>query len=192
MLPPNTTLFHGVETPGTIRFMDTSGEVIETTKFHPGQVYESEPGQLGLEIGDKRSTDLGFSIYAGKSAGGGLLETGRATMAQRSPMKAESTRHDEGSGDLAKEELNLLAKLIGTETNVKNRETFRLNLFDTDVAEADFDVANNVVEAEDTTVKIDLKSGRPRGELDKIISEMTVIVDESEEDDLLSLMDKAS
>ena len=192
MLPPNTTLFPGVETPGTIRFMDASGEVVETTKFHPGQVYESEPGHLGLEIGDKRSTDLGFSIYAGKSAGGGLLETARATMAQRSPMKAESIRQDEGSGDLAKEELNLLAKLIGTETNVKNRETFRLNLFDTDVAEADFELENKVVEAEDTTVKIDLKSGRQRGELDKIISEMTVSVDESEEDDLLSLMDKAS
>ena len=191
-MPPNTTLYPGVETPGTIRFMNTSGEVVETNKFHPGQVYKSEPGELGLEIGDNRSTNLGYSIYSGKSAAGGLLETARATVDQRSPMKAQFTPRDEGNGDLAKEELNLLAKLIGTETNVKNRETFRLNLFDTETTEEEFKTEDKIVEAEDTTVKIDLKYGRQRVELEKIINEMTVSVDESEEDDLLSLMDKAS
>ena len=46
--------------------------------------------------------------------------------------------------------------------------------------------------AEDTTVNIDLKRGRERGELDKIITQMTVSVEDTEEDDLLSLMDKAT
>ena len=171
--------------------MNDSGEVVETNKFHPGQVYESEPGDLGLEIGDKRSTNLGFSIYAGKPVPGGM-ETARASTGQRSSMKTEAIPQDEGSGDLAKEELNLLAKLIGTETNVRNRETFRLNLFDNDTAEEDIEVQDKPIKAEDTTVNIDLKSRRQRGELDKIINQMTVSIDESEEDDLLSLMDKAS
>lgn len=190
-MPPNTTLYPGVETPGTIRFMNSSGEVVETNKFHPGQVYKSESGELGLEIGAKRSTNLGHSIYAGKSAVGGLLETARATVGQRSPVKAQFPRREEGSGDLAKAELNLLAMLIGTETNVKNRETFRLNLFDADITEEEVEMEDKTTDAEDTTVNIDLKSGRTRGELDKIINEMTVSVDETEEDDLLSLMDKA-
>ena len=30
----------GLETPGTIRFMDQCGEVVETNKFHPGQTYK--------------------------------------------------------------------------------------------------------------------------------------------------------
>jgi hypothetical protein len=41
---------------------------------------------------------------------------------------------DESSSYLAKEELNLLAKLIGSsETSEKSRDTFKLNLFDKDV-----------------------------------------------------------
>ena len=191
MLAPCTTLYPGVETPGTIRFMNTQGEVVETNKFYPGQVYESECGELGLEIGHARSTSLGFSIYAGKSSPGGT-ESGRATVGQKEEVKPQPAPHDEGSGDLAKEELNLLAKLIGTETNVKNRETFRLNLFDNDITEDDLEVAKKPTMAEDTTVNIDLKRGRERGELDKIINQMTVSMDDTEEEDLLSLMDKAA
>jgi hypothetical protein len=38
------------------------------------------------------------------------------------------------SGKLAREELNLLAKLIGT-AETQNQETFRINLFDPDFGE---------------------------------------------------------
>ena len=37
--------------------------------------------------------------------------------------------------ELAREELNLLAKLIGTETDARRRDTFRLNLFDGDLGD---------------------------------------------------------
>ena len=46
--------------------------------------------------------------------------------------------------------------------------------------------------ATDRTLNIDLKTGRGRGELERIITEMTVEAEEAEEEDLLALMDKAA
>ena len=37
---PVTAVYTGMEIPGTIRYMDSSGEVVETVKFHPGQNYK--------------------------------------------------------------------------------------------------------------------------------------------------------
>ena len=45
---------------------------------------------------------------------------------------------------------------------------------------------------EDSTLNINVNSSRTREDLNKIISEMTVSSEEKDEDDLLSLMDKAS
>ena len=41
-------------------------------------------------------------------------------------------------------------------------------------------------------MSIDLKTGRSRGELDRIISEMTVEEAAEEDEDILALMDKAT
>ena len=88
-----------------------------------------------------------------------------------------------------------MAKLIGTKTVVTNKEVFRLNMFDFDTEE---DTPGAIEEAaggskeEDTTVNISLNSSKTRQDLEKIISEMTVTQDNGDEDDLLSLMDKAS
>ena len=88
------------------------------------------------------------------------------------------------------EELNLLAKLIGTKTDVKNKEVFRLNMFDVDIPEEE---VNEILpqEVEDLTVNININSTRTRGDLEKIITEMTVTPEDKDEDDLLALMDKA-
>ena len=173
--------------------MNTTGEVVGTTKFHPGQAYQSEPGQLGLEIAGQRSTKLGFNIYASQHVAGSLVEPTAVVADQKQGTRSLSlNKESEGNEELAKEELNLLAKLIGTETNVRSRETFRLNLFETDTVEEDsLEVENQTKVKRDSTVKIDLKSNRDRGEIDNIIKEMTVSVEETEDDDLLSLMDKA-
>ena len=101
-------------------------------------------------------------------------------------------RREEGGGELAREELNLLAKLIGTETDLKRRETFRLNLFDGEIGEEEEEEGEECPSSEDRTVRIDLKTGRGRGELERIITEMTVEEQEGEEEDLLALMDKAA
>ena len=186
---PVTTLSPGIEAPGTVRFMDPStGEVAETVKFHPGQLYDLEPGLQGLEIGGKRSTNLGLNIYRDKGQEQAVVEAVRRELsggrwADRLGRKEEDAR------ELAREELNLLAKLIGTETDARRRDTFRLNLFDGDLGEEE---GEDLPTAHNPTLSIDLKTGRSRGDLEKIISEMTVDEAEEEEEDILALMDKAA
>ena len=192
---PITTISPGIEAPGTVRFMDPStGEVAETVKFHPGQLYDLEPGLQGLQIGGKRSTNLGLNIYRDKGQEQAVVEAVRRELSGgRGADKLG--RRDEDSRELAREELNLLAKLIGTETDARRRDTFRLNLFDGDLGEEEEDEGGSehlASAADGQTLSIDLKTGRNRGELDRIISEMTVDEEEEEEEDILALMDKAA
>ena len=168
---PVTTLSPGIEAPGTVRFMDPStGEVAETVKFHPGQLYDLEPGLQGLEIGGKRSTNLGLNIYRDKGQEQAVVEAVRRELSGAGGADRLG-RKEEDARELAREELNLLAKLIGTETDARRRDTFRLNLFDGDLGEEEDE---DLPTAHNPTLSIDLKTGRSRGELEKIISEMTV------------------
>ena len=190
---PVTTLSPGIEAPGTVRFMDPStGEVAETVKFHPGQLYDLEPGLLGLEIGGRRSTNLGLNIYKDKGQEQAVVEAVRRELSGARGSLSQGGR-EEDSKELAKEELNLLAKLIGTETDARRRDTFRLNIFDGDHGDEEVDDGDHKqAGGEDTTLSIDLKTGRSRGELDRIISEMTVEEAAEEDEDILALMDKAT
>ena len=190
---PVTTLSPGIEAPGTVRFMDPStGEVAETVKFHPGQLYDLEPGLLGLEIGGRRSTNLGLNIYKDKGQEQAVVEAVRRELSGARGSLSQGGREEE-SKELAKEELNLLAKLIGTETDARRRDTFRLNIFDGDHGDEEVDDGDHKQAAgEDKTLSIDLKTGRSRGELDRIISEMTVEEAAEEDEDILALMDKAT
>ena len=190
---PVTTLSPGIEAPGTVRFMDPStGEVAETVKFHPGQLYDLEPGLLGLEIGGRRSTNLGLNIYKDKGQEQAVVEAVRRELSGARGSLSQGGR-EEDSKELAKEELNLLAKLIGTETDARRRDTFRLNIFDGDHGDEEVDDGDHKqAGGEDKTLSIDLKMGRSRGELDRIISEMTVEEAAEEDEDILALMDKAT
>ena len=93
---------------------------------------------------------------------------------------------------ILQEELNLLAKLIGTKTEISTKDVIKLNMFDieTDTNIEESERADETVE--DSTLNINVNSSRTREDLNKIISEMTVSSEEKDEDDLLSLMDKAS
>merc|ERR1711962_386325 len=114
--------------------MNSSGEVVETNKFYPGQEYKSEMEMLGLEIGAERSTRLGEDIYLGKCSESVNDARPPAASGRQVPSsQAGTNKHierEDTSGELAKEELNLLAKLIGTKCDVKKKEMFKLNLFD--------------------------------------------------------------
>ena len=72
-----------------------------------------------------------------------------------------------------------MAKLIGTKTEVTNKEMFRLNMFDFDIDEDNPGVTeeasgSGAIKEEDTTVNISLNSSKTRQDLEKIISEMTM------------------
>ena len=239
VISPPTVVYPGTDLPGTIKFMNSSGEVVETNKFYPGQEYRAQVEMLGLEVGAERSTSLGQNIYLGKCSGEPLVSTQTrvrliitislphhtesiadpksSDTARVSPLPQSSSNSqfpgrekDEARGELAKvglcftqyydhfigflhfqEELNLLAKLIGTTKEVKKKELFKLNLFDTEV---EFEASSEIDQqtSDFTAVSIDLHSSRKRGDIDKIITEMTITQEESEEDDLLALMDQAS
>ena len=69
VISPPTLVYPGTDLPGTIKFMNSSGEVVETNKFYPGQEYRTQLEMLGLEVGAERSTNLGQNIYLGKCSG---------------------------------------------------------------------------------------------------------------------------
>lgn len=84
----------------------------------------------------------------------------------------------------------MLAKLIGTKCDVKKKEMFKLNLFDPEPECYEGPEREN--QALDFSLSIDVQSSRKRGDIDKIITEMTITRDEEDEEDLLALMDKAT
>ena len=75
MISPPTVVYPGTDLPGTIKFMNSSGEVVETNKFYPGQEYRTQVEMLGLEVGAERSTSLGQNIYLGKCSGEPLVSS---------------------------------------------------------------------------------------------------------------------
>ena len=82
-----------------------------------------EEGEIGLSIGSVRPTPLGTNMYSGKHNPVDHLNEQATSATRPEPVKKE-----EDGGGLAKEELNLLAKLIGTETASRSKE-FKLHLF---------------------------------------------------------------
>ena len=143
-----------------------------------------EEGALGLNMGDIRPTPLGTNMYAGKNTPMDQL------CDPESPKKPSNLVRKDEDSSLAKEELNLLARLIGTDTSSSVKE-FKLNLFEGERMDEDDSSSSPPILDESKHVSIDLKSGRTRGDLEKIIDEMTVDVKEEEDEDLLALMDKA-
>ena len=105
---------------------------------------------------------------------------------------------DEGGRVLARDELNLLAKVMGTKTEFGKNETFRLNMFNREQLEdADEGIENMAMrkEFEVGMGSIEVEPGRGRGDLARILQEMTVAAEvevEGAEDDILALMDKAA
>ena len=89
----------------------------------------------------------------------------------------------------------MLAKLIGTKTELSKKDVFRLNMFDQDTTEEEPLMAAEKHSSDadaDNTLNISLNSSQTRHDLEKIISEMTVTEDNDEDDDLLALMDQAT
>ncbi len=190
---------HGA--PGEIRTFDKeSGEVISRSLFDPGvEIRPPGPqGRLGILDVGHRGTKHGLNMYAniGASAASAVVESGQDQVADTTSKYSAAAPTPSGITSekqqrLAKQELDLLAKLIGSEA--KSVETFKLNLFDKDKEEAATAKATSAQSDSENVVKIDLKGKSRRGQdLEKVIGEMEVDSKANdEEDDLLALMDKA-
>ncbi|KAF3707224.1 Protein OSCP1 [Channa argus] len=110
---------HGIDVPGLIRMFDSKGREVRRSKFPTGGSYSSSIREGSFELHGDRVITLGTNVYANTT------------------------------NLLAKEELNLLARLMGSmkAENMPRAETgFRINMFTTDQMEEE---AGTLDEAEE-------------------------------------------
>ncbi|XP_008303703.1 protein OSCP1-like [Stegastes partitus] len=118
---------HGTDVPGLIRALDCKGRELRRTEFPTGGSYSSAIREGSFELHGNRVIRLGMNMYT--------VDHPEETHTS----KAASVKPDSSPNLLAKEELNLLARLMGSmkAENATEAETgFRINLFNTDQEEA--------------------------------------------------------
>uniref|UniRef100_A0A668T389 Organic solute carrier partner 1a n=2 Tax=Oreochromis aureus TaxID=47969 RepID=A0A668T389_OREAU len=117
---------HGTDVPGLIRIFDCRGREVRRREFPSGGSYTSSIREGSFELHGNRVIRLGMNMYT--------VDHPEETHTSRAP----SVKTDGSSNPLAKEELNLLARLMGsmkTENKPKDESGFRINLFNTDEEE---------------------------------------------------------
>ncbi|XP_041867217.1 protein OSCP1-like [Melanotaenia boesemani] len=117
---------HGIDVPGLIRIFDVRGREVKRREFPTGGRHSSavRPGCFDLH-GD-RVIKLGLNMYT--------VDHPEETRACQTP----GAKPDDTPNPLAKEELNLLARLMGSmkaENAARAEVGFRINLFHTDQEE---------------------------------------------------------
>ncbi|KAM3858019.1 protein OSCP1a [Diretmus argenteus] len=137
-LPTSGPVPHGVEVPGLIRTFNIKGREVKRHEFPQGGSYTSPIREGCFSLHGDRVTRLGTNMYR--------VNHPEETHTSKNP----SVKADDPPNLLAKEELNLLARLMGgmQVENSPGAETgFRINLFTTDREEEE---AGATVGAEDT------------------------------------------
>lgn len=185
------TMTHGAvakdtDVPGVIRYFKKE---LKDETFSTGCNFSSVPINLdvSMDIGGKRSTKLGCNLYANDCTLG---------------HDVVKNSYQSSNQHLAKAELNLLAFLMGSNDSTlnKNQKEFELNIFNK--PNADF----KQIEKKDLTKKREITSNsnvvnvpvyKTENEaLSKIMSDFSIDSPKqdknTEEDDLLALMDNAS
>ncbi|XP_055258180.1 protein OSCP1 isoform X3 [Moschus berezovskii] len=131
VLPVSGPVPWGTEVPGLIRTFNNKGEEVKKTEFKHGGSYVAAPKEGSLELYGDRVLKLGTNMYSANRP----VET---HMSAASKNLASRTQESIVPNPLAKEELNLLARLIGGMEMQKPsgpEPGFRLNLFTTDEEE---------------------------------------------------------
>ncbi|XP_055442349.1 protein OSCP1 [Bubalus kerabau] len=131
VLPVSGPVPWGTEVPGLIRTFNSKGKEVKRTEFKHGGSYVAAPREGSLELYGDRVLKLGTNMYSVNRP----VET---HMSAASKNLASRTQESIVPNPLAKEELNLLARLIGGMEIQKPsgpEPGFRLNLFTTDEEE---------------------------------------------------------
>ncbi|KAJ8366449.1 hypothetical protein AAFF_G00355500 [Aldrovandia affinis] len=130
-LPTVGPVPHGTEVPGLIRIFGPRVNEVKRTQFPAIGSYTSALREGSFDIFGDRVTTLGTNIYC----------VSRPVETQPSAKSKSSTQHSKvnaAPNPLAKEELNLLSRLMG-HLEVQNPDhtsfRFRVNLFSTDEEE---------------------------------------------------------
>ncbi|XP_066962093.1 protein OSCP1 [Macrobrachium rosenbergii] len=190
----------GGEVPGCIRVFDGNGEVQNILRFIPGDSYSPSRTPYGsLDVNGPRRISLGTNMYEAQDPSSDReLENSEQDedLSYSSPevftqpplyiAEPYTPSFDSIYGRKARDELNLLAQLIGTTST--NKE-FKLNIFQTE----DDDSRNDndfIREGDFITIEGGIRSNRP--ELGQIMGELTLNETDNACDkgqDLLDLMD---
>ncbi|XP_068189538.1 protein OSCP1a isoform X2 [Antennarius striatus] len=170
---------HGIDVPGLIRSFDRKGREVRRTEFPTGGNYTSPIREGCFDLHGDRVIRLGLNMYSVNH-----LEEAHAS-------KTPSVKTDDSPNLMAKEELNLLARLMGSmkvENTAKAESSFRINLFTTDEEEqmgTSGGTQQNLSEDEQTATELAQIAGQFATEEDTECGHPS----SSKGDDLLAMMD---
>ncbi|KAI1894869.1 hypothetical protein AGOR_G00120200 [Albula goreensis] len=190
VLPTSGPVPHGTQVPGLIRIFNCSGEEVKRQQFPNGGSYSSALREGSFEMFGERVIKLGTNMYSVSRP----VETHMSGTAKNS---AQHTKVNTAPNPLAKEELNLLARLMGglDVQNSPNADSgFRVNLFATDEEEEEAlisrpeELSYEVINIQAT------KDQQANAELARIMGEFTEEREPSQSpsdkgEDLLAMMD---
>uniref|UniRef100_A0A4W6CB08 Organic solute carrier partner 1 n=1 Tax=Lates calcarifer TaxID=8187 RepID=A0A4W6CB08_LATCA len=176
---------HGTEVPGLIRTFDSKGREVRRSEFPTGGSYSSPIREGCFELHGDRIIRLGLNMYTVNHP------------EETHTSKAPST--DDTPNLLAKEELNLLARLMGSmkaENKPKAETGFRINLFTTDEEEEEAGASCGAEESLFGVINIQaMQDEQAATELARIAGQFAEQQEQPENpsgnkgDDLLAMMD---
>lgn len=190
VLPISGPVPYGTQVPGLIRIYSCTGEEVNRLQFTNGGNYSTALREGSFEIFGDRVTKLGTNMYS-------ICRPVETHMSGTSKNSAQHPKVSTAPNPLAKEELNLLARLMGGLEVHKpgNADSgFRVNLFNTDEEEEEAlisrpdELSYGVINIQAT------KDKQANAELTKIMGEFSESGDQSpgassKGDDLLAMMD---
>uniref|UniRef100_A0A4W4HQS6 Organic solute carrier partner 1 n=1 Tax=Electrophorus electricus TaxID=8005 RepID=A0A4W4HQS6_ELEEL len=190
VLPTSGPVPYGTHTPGLIRMFSCNGDEVKRIQFRDDGNYSAALREGSFDLFGDRVIKLGTNMYSVSRP----LET---HMSGTSKNSLQHTKVNTIPNPLAKEELNLLAKLMGglEVQNPSNPDSgFRVNLFTTDEEEEEAlisrpeELSYEVINIQAT------KDKKANAKLAKIMGEFSELEEpapssSSKGDDLLSMMD---
>ncbi|XP_028595039.2 protein OSCP1 isoform X2 [Podarcis muralis] len=131
VLPTSGPVPWGTEVPGLIRLFNSKGDEIKRTEFVSGGNYQLPYREGSFDLYGDRVIKLGTNIYS-------ISRPVETDMSGAAKNLASRVKENTAPNPLAKEELNFLARLMGSldiKKPLGNEAGFRLNLFTTDEEE---------------------------------------------------------
>ncbi|MEE6484316.1 hypothetical protein FKM82_013838 [Ascaphus truei] len=189
VLPTSGPVPWGTEVPGLIRVFSYKGEEVKRVEFQNGGNYITPLREGSYDLCGDRVLKLGTNMYS-------ISRSVETHMSGTLKSSASHTKENVVPNPLAKEELNLLAQLIGGMELKKppgSDHGFRLNLFTTD-KEEEHAALTRPDELSYKVINIQASDDQERNkELTRIMgefrSEEQSVQSTSKGDDLLALMD---